>query len=239
MGNVDVMEYNELQEQIGIRFSDEDLLEQALTHRSYVNEHGEDVIPDNERLEFLGDAVLDFLVGDMLYQRFPQMPEGDLTRLRAALVRTESLAELAANIGLGQCLRMGKGEEASGGRERLTNLCATFEAVVGALYLDKDLDAVRVFVMPRLDVLLEQILAEARDKDARSRLQEWSQAEHSLTPAYRTVSATGPDHQKEFLVAVMLGEKEVAQGIGRSKQSAAQAAAREALRKLETGELIL
>jgi ribonuclease-3 len=229
----------ELQARLGIPFNNPALLEQALTHRSYINEHGEKVAGDNERLEFLGDAVLDFLVGDMLYQRFPHMPEGDLTRLRAALVRTEALGEIAAEIGLGQYLRMGKGEESSGGRERVTNLCATFEAVVGALYLDKNLEAVRDFVTPRLDALLEQVMAEARDKDARSRLQEWSQAEHNLTPAYRTISATGPDHQKEFLVAVVIGERTVAQGKGRSKQAAAQAAAREALRLLEAGELVI
>jgi ribonuclease-3 len=233
------MEFNQLQEQLGVHFSNADLLQQALTHRSYVNEHGESTLGDNERLEFLGDAVLDFLVGDILYQRFPQLPEGDLTRLRAALVRTESLAELSSQIGLGACLRMGKGEEASGGRERITNLCATFEAVVGALYLDQGIDAVRTFVTPRLDVLLGQIMAESRDRDARSRLQEWSQAEHNLTPVYQTVSATGPDHQKEFVVAVVIGDRAVAQGTGRSKQTAAQAAAREALNLLEKGELTL
>jgi ribonuclease-3 len=233
------MEFNQLQEQLGVHFSNADLLQQALTHRSYVNEHGESTLGDNERLEFMGDAVLDFLVGDILYQRFPQLPEGDLTRLRAALVRTDSLAELAVQLGLGLCLRMGKGEEASGGRARITNLCATFEAVVGALYLDQGLDAVRTFVTPRLDVLLGQIMAESRDRDARSRLQEWSQAEHNLTPVYQTVAATGPDHQKEFVVAVVIGDRAVAQGTGRSKQTAAQAAAREALRLLEQGELTL
>lgn len=228
-----------IQGQIGLAFNNSELLQQALTHRSYINEHGDTSIGDNERLEFLGDAVLDFLVGDMLYQRFPNIPEGDLTRLRAALVRTESLAELARNLGLGTALRMGKGEETSGGRERVTNLCATFEAVVGAMYLDQDLPAVRAFVTPRLDALLEQVMAEARDRDARSRLQEWSQSEHNLTPAYRTVSASGPDHQKEFVVEVILGEHPVAHGSGRSKQAAAQAAAREALRLLEQGELVV
>jgi ribonuclease III len=233
------MDLKAIQERIGLVFDNDVLLQQALTHRSYINEHGDDSISDNERLEFLGDAVLDFLVGDMLYQRFPDMPEGDLTRLRAALVRTESLAELARDIGLGQALRMGKGEESSGGRERVTNLCATFEAVVGALYLDQEMKAVRTFVTPHLDNLLQQILADSRDRDARSRLQEWSQAEHNLTPAYRTVSASGPDHQKEFVVEVVIGERSVAHGTGRSKQSAAQSAAREALRLLEKGELVV
>jgi ribonuclease III len=231
------MEIQQLQEQIDLKFTHDALLKQALTHRSYINEHGETDVGDNERLEFLGDAVLDFMVGDMLYQRYPDMPEGQLTRLRAALVRTESLAGLARQIGLGACMWMGKGEEASGGRERLTNLCAVFEALVGALYLDQGLEAVGRFVTPRLDALLEQILAESLDKDARSLLQEWSQAEHNLTPAYRTVSATGPDHQKEFIVEVLIGEQVAGSGVGRSKQAAAQAAARDALKRVENSEL--
>jgi ribonuclease-3 len=132
---------------------------------------------------------------------------------------------------------MGKGEESSGGRERLTNLCAAFEAVVGALYLDQGLEAVREFIQPRLDSMLEQILSEALDKDARSTLQEWSQANRGLTPIYRTVSSSGPDHQKEFVIEVVIGDQVAARGAGRSKQAAAQAAAREALRLMEKGEL--
>lgn len=231
------MDLQQFQEQFGFKFTDENLLKQALTHRSYINEHGKTELGDNERLEFLGDAVLDFMVGDMLYRRYPDMPEGQLTRLRAALVRTESLAGLSRQIGLGSFMWMGKGEEGSGGRERLTNLCAVFEALVGALYLDQGLEAVRAFVTSRLDLLLKQILDEALDKDARSLLQEWSQAERNLTPAYRTVSATGPDHQKEFIVEVLIGEQVAGSGTGRSKQAAAQAAARDALNRVEKGEL--
>lgn len=216
------------------QFNNTLLLKQALTHRSFINEHGSSAdTGDNERLEFLGDAVLDFLVGDMLYQRYTDLPEGDLTRLRAALVRTESLAGLARELGLGEALRMGKGEDNTGGRERLTNLCATFEAVVGALYLDQGLSAVHEFVIPRLDTLLEQILSAASDRDARSSLQEWSQAELNLTPVYRTVSASGPDHQKEFLVEVVIGDVVAGQGVGRSKQAGAQAAARSALENIK------
>ncbi|HEX2906325.1 MAG TPA: ribonuclease III [Phototrophicaceae bacterium] len=225
-----------VQGEIGVRFGNQDLLQQALTHRSYINEHGE-AEGDNERLEFLGDAVLDFLVGDSLYQHFPQMPEGQLTRLRAALVRTESLAQLAQEIQIGECLRMGRGEEASGGRERVNNLCGAFEAVTGALYLDQGLEAVRAFILPRLEALIEQVLEEAIDKDARSRLQEWSQAELNRTPVYRTVSATGPDHQKEFVVEVLIADKVAGTGTGRSKQIAAQSAARDALKLIEKGEL--
>ncbi len=219
---------------VDLEFSNVLLLKQALTHRSYINEHGASDTGDNERLEFLGDAVLDFLVGDMLYQRYSEMPEGDLTRLRAAMVRTESLASVAQQMGLGEALRMGKGEENTGGRLRLTNLCAVFEALVGALYLDQGLPAVTDFVTPLFDPMLEQILSAALDRDARSSLQEWSQAKLNVTPVYRTVSASGPDHQKEFLVEVVIGDVVAGQGSGRSKQAGAQAAARIALDNIES-----
>jgi ribonuclease III len=231
------MELDQFQEQVGLRFADDSLLQQAMTHRSYVNEHDDENLIDNERLEFLGDAVLDFLAGDMLYQRFTKMPEGDLTRLRAALVRTESLARLAQTCHIGETLRMGKGEEASGGRERLNNLCGAYEALIGALYLDKGMDAVRDFVTPPLNELLEQVIAESLDKDARSLLQEWSQAQRNQTPNYRTVSEAGPDHEKEFTVEVLIGDQVAGRGTGRSKQSAAQSAARDALTRIERGEL--
>ncbi|MBZ0275618.1 MAG: ribonuclease III [Anaerolineae bacterium] len=227
---------SEFLQQAGLAYNDTGLLLQALTHRSFVNEQPDSDLRDNERLEFLGDAVLDFLVGDMLYRRFPNQPEGYLTRLRAALVKTEALAGLAQRIRLGAVLRVGKGEEMSGGRERPTNLCAGFEAVIGALYLDQGLDAVRSFVVPLLNDLLQQVLAESSDKDARSLLQEWSQAHHSLTPIYETVDSFGPDHAKEFVVEVIIGEQSVGRGTGRSKQAAAQAAAQDALERLERGD---
>lgn len=227
------------QQQIGVRFNNTDLLQQALTHRSYINEHSSEGLQDNERLEFLGDAVLDFVTGDMLYRRFPEMPEGNLTRLRAALVRTSALAELARRCQIGQALRMGKGEEQNGGRERLNNLCNAFEALVGALFLDQGLEAVNAFVMPLLEIQLQRILAESLHIDARSELQEWSQAEHNLTPIYQMVDATGPEHAKEFVVEVSIGEQIVGRGTGHSKQAAAQAAAREALRALDARRLLV
>jgi ribonuclease-3 len=225
-----------IQAQIGVHFHDPSRLQLALTHRSYVNEHGTDE-GDNERLEFLGDAVLSFLVGEMLFQRFPEMSEGQLTRLRAGLVRTESLAGLARALDLGAYLRMGRGERSTGGAERINNLCAAFEALVGALYLDQGLEVVQSFILPRLETLMPEALAEAFDKDARSRLQEWSQSALNQTPVYHTVSATGPDHNKEFVVQVTIGDRVVGRGAGRSKQSAAQAAADDALRAVERGEL--
>ncbi len=229
------MDINDLQRQLGITFNNPDLLTTALTHRSYVNEHTGEVVSDNERLEFLGDAVLDFLTGDLLYRHFPEMPEGRLTRLRAALVRTAALAELAEQCQLGDYIFMGKGEERSGGRKRITTLCAVFEAVVGALYLDQGMEAVQAFVVPMFMPLLERVLAEALDQDARSELQEWSQATYNQTPVYRTVEESGPEHEREFMMEVLIGEQVVGCGVGRSKRSAAQAAARAALHLLRQG----
>jgi ribonuclease-3 len=233
------MELRQLEKQIGVKFKNHDILLTALTHRSYANEHVDEAVSDNERLEFLGDAVLDFLTGDLLYNHFPDMPEGRLTRLRAALVRTAALAELSEQCDLGRHMRMGKGEEASGGRKRITNLCAVFEAVVGALYLDQGIDAVRAFVVPLFMPMLERVLAESLDQDARSLLQEWSQANHNETPIYRTVEETGPEHEREFMVEALIGEQVVGCGVGRSKRSAAQAAARAALHLLKQGTLVV
>lgn len=231
------MDFAKFQSQNGIAFRDADILKQALTHRSYLNENPAQALKDNERLEFLGDAVLDFLTADLLYNRFPDFPEGRLTRLRAALVRNETLAELGRTCGIGEALLMGKGEEASGGRTRLNNLSRAFEAVIGGLYLDQGIEAIREFLLPHLLPLLERVLQEALDQDARSRLQEWSQAQRNVTPAYHTVGETGPDHSKEFLVEVTIGEEVIGRGSGRSKQSAAQAAAKDALTAVQNALL--
>ncbi len=227
----------EFQDIIGVGFNDAGLLRQALTHRSYINEQMDESLEDNERLEFLGDAILDFVTADMLYERFPEMAEGELTRLRSALVRTESLADLAKDCNIGRYLLIGKGEENSGGRERTNNLCRAFEAVIGAIYLDQGLEGVRQFVIPRLTRLQGQVLDAALGKDARSQLQEWSQAHHGITPSYRLRSATGPDHNKEFVIEVLIREAVVATGAGRSKQIASQAAAQAALRLIQDGKL--
>ena len=223
---------NEFEELIGVRFQQIELLQRALTHRSFVNEIDEDM-RDNERLEFLGDAILDLVVADMLFRRFPDVTEGDLTQLRAALVRTDALAMLAADCRLGEFLLVGKGEENSGGRTRITNLCRGFEALIGAIYLDQGIEAVKGFSLPRLNTLLEHVLEYNLHKDARSMLQERSQAELRFTPVYRLVDAAGPDHEKEFLVEVVVGTIVIASGVGSSKRSAAQAAARAALQRIE------
>lgn len=219
---------------IGIAFHERALLTQALTHRSFVNENeGDGDGRDNERLEFLGDAVLDLIVADMLYRKYPHVDEGELTQLRAALVKTESLAHLGRNCRLGEFLRIGHGEELTGGRGRLTILCRAFEAVIGAIYLDQGMEAVINFVVPPLLELLEDIIAKGRHIDARSELQERIQARLNITPDYRVTGAEGPEHEKEFCVEVAIGDQLMGSGSGGSKRAAAQEAARAALKQLE------
>jgi ribonuclease-3 len=231
------MDIHNFQQQHSLHFHDQSLLNQALTHRSYLNEQDDTELLDNERLEFLGDAVLDFIVTRILFAQFPQMPEGELTRLRSALVRTETLADIAAQLELGAVLRISRGEDLTGGRLRRSLLCDAFEALLGALYLDQGLEAVADFVVPLLMPMVDHILAEGLHMDARSKLQEWSQATHGETPIYEVISEEGPDHEKEFTTEVLIGERVIGQGQGRSKQMAAQAAARHVLKLLEAGEL--
>jgi ribonuclease-3 len=225
-------ELNELENNLGIQFHDYSLLTRALTHRSYLNEHPENALEDNERLEFLGDAVLDFVVGAYLYHRFPEMDEGELTALRAALVRAKTLAEFAKALDIGRFLRLGYGEAESGGRERVPLLCASFEAVVGAMYLDQGLPAVQALIDRLIGPALDKILRESLHKDAKSEFQVWAQAEFNITPHYEVVRADGPDHAKVFTVQVKVGKTVWGEGKGPSKQKAAQAAAREALKQV-------
>jgi ribonuclease-3 len=207
------------------------LLQRALTHRSYLNEHP-DAIEDNERLEFLGDATLDFIAATWLYHRYPEMDEGWLTRLRSSLVRTEQLADFARELDLGKGLRLGRGEEASGGRDRAALLCDAFEAVIGAMVLDAGLDEAIRFLEPRLTKAANIALEDESLLDPRSQLQIWAQAEMGVTPQYETVDSFGPDHQREFLVEVTVGEDLKGHGQGRSKQEAAQEAAKNLLSKI-------
>jgi ribonuclease-3 len=222
-----------LEERLGVDFADYGLLRRALTHRSYLNENPDENLEDNERLEFLGDAVLDFVVGAYLFRRFPNMDEGGLTALRAALVRTKTLAEFAREVGIGANLRLGYGEDESGGRERTATLCAAFEAVVGAIYLDQGLEAVQHLVDRLADPALERIMAKSLYKDAKSEFQVWAQGRHNVTPHYEVIAEEGPDHAKVFTVQVMLDHDVWGVGRGRSKQAAAQAAAEVALIKVE------
>jgi len=207
------------------------LLSRALTHRSYLNEHPE-ALEDNERLEFLGDAVLDFVVGAWLYNRYPEMPEGDLTRMRSALVHTEQLANFAIEIGLGGAMRLGRGEQQAGGYNRPGLLCDTFEAVIGALYLDMDIEGVRKFIDPILENAADDILINHKDEDPKSNLQEWAQGNGYPAPVYTTRSSSGPDHSKSFEVDVIVNGKVCGTGVGSSKQAATKQAAIMALKNL-------
>lgn len=217
-----------LSKRLGVEFSNIFLLTRSLTHRSYLNEHA-DALEDNERLEFLGDAVLDFLVGAWLYNRFPEMAEGELTRLRSALVRTEQLAVFSNKLGLGNAMRLGRGEAESGGRQRMALLCATFEAFIGAYYLDAGIEAVCKFLKPMLEEVTTQLLITGKTRDPKSTLQEYVQAKGNGAPKYRTITATGPDHAKVFEVEVLINGQRYGHGIGKSKQAAAKAAAMEAI----------
>ena len=219
----------ELSERLGLHFSDFSLLTRALTHGSYLNEHP-DAQQDNERLEFLGDAVLDFVVGAWVYHRFPEMSEGDLTKLRSSIVRNDQLASFARSIDLGRGLRLGRGEHSSGGHRRDGLLGSAFEALLGALYLDAGVGAVEEFVRPLLDEAQATILDVL--SDPKSALQEWAQARQLGAPGYHTVSASGPDHAKEFEVQVEINGRVHGRGRGSSKQAAEQAAALDALRSL-------
>jgi ribonuclease III len=220
---------SDLSQRLGLRFSNLSMLTRALTHRSYVNENP-NAVEDNERLEFLGDAVLDFIVGAWVYNRFPEMPEGDLTKMRSALVRNEQLAEFARHLNLGPALRLGRGEAASGGSQRDGLLGSTFEALIGALYLDSGLKAVEEFVTPLLDGVREFVLTKIHDP--KSQLQEWAQAQKLGAPRYKTIAMTGPDHAKEFDVQVEIGGQVVGQGHGTNKHAAEHFAAKNALKSL-------
>jgi ribonuclease-3 len=198
-GEIEIEPTRSFVKRLELPFTDFLLLNRALTHRSYINEHPE-ALEDNERLEFLGDAVLDFLVGAWLYKHFPEMAEGDLTRLRSALVCTEQLAEFARQIDLGAAMKLGRGEGDGGGRNRNALLCGTFEALVGALYLDAGIEAVQEFMELKLQQAASSIL-----------------------------EVRGPDHKKTFEVVVFIDGQEFGRGSGHSKQSAAKVAARKAL----------
>ncbi len=214
---------------IGVSFRDPGLLLEALTHRSYVNERAAVAGPDNQRLEYLGDAVLDLLVGEWLYHRFPHLKEGDLTNARAHIVRTEALAMLARDIALGEHLLLGRGELGTGGSEREANLCAAFEALVGAVYLDGGLEQACAWVKSLLRPHAQDIDAAINSKDAKSRLQEAVQAALHETPYYRVVDETGPDHAKVFTSEVVVGDQVWGKGRGTTKQAAEQVAASAAL----------
>ncbi|MEY2640631.1 MAG: hypothetical protein RL150_24 [Candidatus Parcubacteria bacterium] len=225
------MELTSKEKLIGVTFNDKQLLTQAFTHRSYINENRSMKLSHNERLEFLGDAVLELVTTEFLYQKFPSKTEGDLTAIRAALVNTITLSEVGTELRFNDELLLSKGEAKDMGRARQAILANTFEAIVGAIYLDQGYDIARAFIaknlLPRTDV----IVAEGLWVDAKSKFQEKAQEHLSQTPAYETVTEEGPDHDKQFTVGVFVGGEKIATGTGKSKQDAEQAAARAALKK--------
>ncbi|MEA3407211.1 MAG: ribonuclease III [Chloroflexota bacterium] len=218
------------QSRIGIHFEDLGLLDEALTHSSFTNEHPDWNVRDNERLEFLGDAILDFLVGEWIYMRYPSAREGVLTSVRARIVRAEGLASFAEQIDLGEYLRLGRGEAATGGRARAANLCAAFEALVGAIYLDQGIEQTRAWVYGFLEQGEGEIARCYASRGPKSVLQEYAQGSLHVTPTYRIVHEEGPDHAKIFIAQVLVGRQVWGEGAGPSKREAEKAAAEAALK---------
>ena len=227
------MNLSDLESLLGLAFNDKSLLQRALTHRSYLNENPDLPWLDNERLEFLGDAVLGFVAADYLYHRFPEMQEGDLTLMRSMLVRGQTLARYAIDFHLPEFVMLSRGETASGGTTRAALLATTFEALIGAVYLDRGEEVAREFVLRFITPEVERVSKDHLNRDSKSLLQEMSQGRLKLTPNYHTVEARGPDHAKEFTVEVRIGDRVIGRGIGQSKQAAEQDAARDGIVHLE------
>lgn len=222
----------ELAKKLGIEFNDIDLLQQALTHRSYLNEHRSYKLDHNERLEFLGDAVLELVVTEHLYKNFPDHAEGEMTNWRAALVNGEMLAKISKRLGVEEYLLMSRGESKDTGRARQYLLANAFESIVGAIYLDQKeagYGAAKDFIEKNVIVELAEIIEKKSYLDPKSRFQEESQERVGITPSYRVLSESGPDHDKKFVVGVYLGEELAAEGEGLSKQEAQRKAAEKAL----------
>lgn len=222
-----------LNEELKLGLENNELFLTAFTHRSYLNEHPTYQLPSNERLEFLGDAVLQFLSSEHLFKSYSSMPEGDLTNLRASIVKTQSLASEAKKLNFGQFLLMSKGEEVTGGRDREYLLANTFESFLGALYLEKGIKECEKFLSTNLFYKLESIIKQDAYKDFKTRFQEKVQELKKGTPTYKILETTGLEHEKTFKVAVFIGNEEFATGEGASKQKAEQDAAKKGLDKLK------
>jgi ribonuclease-3 len=230
----ETLKLNQLEEELSLKFNDKKLLKQALIHRSYINELKKKEWDHNERLEYLGDAVLELVVTEYLFNNYPEYKEGELTSFRAATVRTTSLAETAKELNLGKYLYLSKGEESTGGRNRPYILANTFESMLGAIYLDKGFAEVKDFITRVLLSKVKKIIKERLDIDSKSKLQELSQEFYSITPTYLMDSAIGPDHAKEFTMSVMIDDRIFGTGKGRNKQEAEENAAKNAINLWET-----
>lgn len=225
----DEVDLPRLETLLGTEFKDKQILLSAITHRSYLNEHREAEQDHNERLEFLGDAVLELVVTDYLFKKYLDKPEGELTAVRAALVNTISLAEAATKLGLNDFLLMSKGEAKDTGRARQYILANAFEACIGAIYLDQGYDASDKFIAGQLFSKTDKIVEKKLWQDAKSRFQEMAQEHASVTPTYELMNQEGPDHDRLFTIGVYLRREKIAEGNGRSKQEAEQAAAEKAI----------
>ncbi len=224
------IDFTEFQKNIGLSFNDPALLMQAFVHRSYINENKQSGLTHNERLEFLGDAVLELVITDFLFKKYPQKNEGDLTAYRSALVNAQTCAEIATRLSINNYLLLSKGETKDVGRARQYILANTLEAIIGAIYLDQGYDTAQGFIEKNFTPLIDDIISAGSWIDAKSLFQEKAQEYDGVTPSYKTVSESGPDHEKKFTVGVYIGKDLVAQGMGDSKQDAEQVAAREALK---------
>lgn len=224
--------FKKVQEILKFKLKSEELFKTAFTHRSYLNEHPEYKNESNERLEFLGDSVLQLLSSEFLYNKYPKSPEGDLTNFRSSVVCTPSIGAEAKRLGYGEMLLLSNGEEATGGREREYILANTFEAVLGALFFDQGLDVCREFIERELMYKISNVVENQEYKDAKSLFQEAAQEKLGVTPSYKIMDSWGPDHEKTFKVGVYLGEDLWGEGEGKSKQKAEQDAAEKALEKI-------
>jgi ribonuclease-3 len=227
------MDISPFQKNTGIKFKNEDLLLEALTHRSYLNENPKAGVTHNERLEYLGDAVLELIVSEALFEKFPKEPEGRLTVLRAALVNYQILARVAEAVGLQDFILMSRGERKDTGRAREVILANAIEAVIGAMYLDQGLEKTRAFVKKFVMANLDEVLKTKSYRDAKSELQEIVQEKFRVTPTYRVLGELGPAHKRVFTMGVYFGEKLIAEGEGQSKQDAEIEAAKNALAKVK------
>ena len=226
-----MQEFAEFEKKIGIEFKDKDLLRQSLTHRSYLNENRGLKSGHNERLEFLGDAVLELAITDYLYEKYPNKTEGDLTSIRSALVNAQTCSQVASDLEVNDFLLLSRGEAKDTGRARQYILANALEAIIGAIYLDRGYEEARNFILKFISPLTDKIVAEELWVDAKSQFQEKAQDVEGVTPSYKTTKEIGPDHDKKFTVGVYLRDHLIAEGEGDSKQDAEQEAARRALRE--------
>jgi ribonuclease-3 len=225
-----MINFSDFEKKIGVSFNNKDLLKQAFTHRSYINEHKRSGMSHNERLEFLGDAVLELASSNFLYKKFPEEKEGVLTSYRAALVNTITLSEVAQKLGMNDYILLSKGEKKDTGRARSYILTDALEAVIGAIYLDQGYDAAERFLADNLFPLTGEMVKNRLWQDAKSFFQEKAQEEKGITPYYKVTKETGPDHDKIFVTGVFIGDELIAEGEGVSKQEAEQNAAKSGLK---------